>query len=1038
MDPGGLAFQETKEALKSEFKGLDWPLRWDKVAEGNMEDLACAFMGILALKTKLLFFLTKDCIKKVVELFDPSLSCSAETVLGKELFLRQSEEYGTGHTIDEIFLSSMSSERSEYELLSSVEEHFHTDLECVQKFFSIPDISVMDIPNKFVTFRFSVLATNNLVHAVRHSDERALKAVLSFCRSPVDTSVTYAAGRIRVKSPHTYLVDLSVGPLQIGMPPDTIKDSMQQGEDVPRLFVLPADLFETGIDQTYVDVEFPVFFNFFIKKAFLNREKRMILIGRQDHLDRVRVMFKESIFGPNEDEIYVEEEIDPQRKAEGYHVDLLAEMAELRWRNPDNSKVDLDLFVDFRAFSDDTHTVRVSLPSQETGNMVSVSIVSNTSGLLSIAEDNMIVAALGMDSAPHLHRCRASNVQPLRIKDEVNISSSTSFDSHLSSHHKKRDMTINPAVSALRKAPEFRSLRRPSVSEELMRNARFSAPVLGITFLGTGHGFDKDKATTGFIIWINGRGIAVDPPTGTMQYLTHQGVSLNLVQKVILTHTHADHDSGLIQMIMAERKIEVYTTKTIHGSYLRKIKAVTGCQDIESYYFARHVPIGGKYSILGADFDFDYSYHSIPTVRFRMEFFGKSIAYSSDTFYDPAKYVELMGKGVFSPLRFHSLCNFLWSSDFIIHENGIPPIHTSAGVLNALPNAIKAKMFIVHTSGLPETVTYTSKNGEKTTVPVTNLNIPPCGLSNTVEIRLMPQVEGAGKVFKKLTFVSNVPLFAELPTELVLELVMESNQREFHPGQVIICEGDQSDELYIVRNGVVTVHPSSPEEQAKTIFLTSGHLFGENALSNNRTAARNATVRAHTFSTLLVFPGALLDRILDRHCMTRSRLGSQVTTLNTNRPFVTGVLSQTFLFQGLSRDQHDAIASMFSPPRLITPGTVLMEEGELGNGSMFVVQSGTLSIRRSYPSSRGGVKTREIMRMEKGSVVGEMSLLTGEPRSATVVAHDRCQVLELTKSQFDNLLETQQRIRIHLMYLVGKRRSNSKAITPRLARSEGN
>ena len=70
----------------------------------------------------------------------------------------------------------------------------------------------------------------------------------------------------------------------------------------------------------------------------------------------------------------------------------------------------------------------------------------------------------------------------------------------------------------------------------------FSPPAFGLTFLGTGHGFDVSKSTTGslfslfffflfafslllsfllhfqgFIVWVKGRGIAVDPPIGTIE-----------------------------------------------------------------------------------------------------------------------------------------------------------------------------------------------------------------------------------------------------------------------------------------------------------------------------------------------------------------------------------------------------------------------------------------------------------------------------------------------------------------------------------------
>ena len=45
------------------------------------------------------------------------------------------------------------------------------------------------------------------------------------------------------------------------------------------------------------------------------------------------------------------------------------------------------------------------------------------------------------------------------------------------------------------------------------------------------------------------------------------------MDKVILTHCHSDHDSGLLRKIMQGEKIQLYTTKTINESYKRKMDA---------------------------------------------------------------------------------------------------------------------------------------------------------------------------------------------------------------------------------------------------------------------------------------------------------------------------------------------------------------------------------------------------------------------------------------------------------------------------------
>lgn len=39
----------------------------------------------------------------------------------------------------------------------------------------------------------------------------------------------YISGNVRIKEAHAYIVESIIGPIQIGIPPDTIKTSMMKG-----------------------------------------------------------------------------------------------------------------------------------------------------------------------------------------------------------------------------------------------------------------------------------------------------------------------------------------------------------------------------------------------------------------------------------------------------------------------------------------------------------------------------------------------------------------------------------------------------------------------------------------------------------------------------------------------------------------------------------------------------------------------------------------------------------------------------------------
>lgn len=112
----------------------------------------------------------------------------------------------------------------------------------------------------------------------------------------------------------------------------------------------------------------------------------------------------------------------------------------------------------------------------------------------------------------------------------------------------------------------------------------------------------------------------------------------------------------------------------------------------------RKIKIGYPIYLLGARFIFSYSFHSLPALRFEVEFENKKLFFSCDTFYNPEKLKEIYEKkGIFSKERYESLANIDFSKyDLILHEAGIPPIHTPISVLASLDEEIKKKMYLYH------------------------------------------------------------------------------------------------------------------------------------------------------------------------------------------------------------------------------------------------------------------------------------------------------------------------------------------------------
>ena len=93
----------------------------------------------------------------------------------------------------------------------------------------------------------------------------------------------------------------------------------------------------------------------------------------------------------------------------------------------------------------------------------------------------------------------------------------------------------------------------------------------------------------------------------------------------------------------------------------------------------------------------------------------------------------------------------------------------------------------------------------------------------------------------------------------------------------------------------------------------------------------------------------------------------------------------------------------------VAGGQTLMEQGEPGD-SMYLSISGRL---RAYVNDEDGVP-RMVREMGRGQVIGEMSLYTDEPRSASVVAIRDSVLVRLEKAHFAELLASSSQVSMSL------------------------
>lgn len=523
-----------------------------------------------------------------------------------------------------------------------------------------------------------------------------------------------------------YLLETSAGYIQFGSPPETLKDTIFLPLGVPSVFILPIQHFDPAQGMSVAEIEFPIYYNFFIKK----RKTRIFV--NPGHIENMKTVLQEAVFGPEHIDLSLEVEM-----TEGAVIpDLAREMSYFRAGRELSDMVEL-------------------LPLNPAGfDIGEVQVLQNADGSFEVTDAG------------------------------------------------KKLCTVPGKIS-------FKALYDlgTTLSEP------FIPPEYGITCLGPSHGFDPEQNTSGFILWINKVGIMVDPPANSTLWLKDSNVNPKLIDGVILTHCHADHDAGTFQKILEENRITIYTTPTIMESFLRKYSALTRipAENLMNLFDFFPIRMNSPVNIHGALFKFFYTLHSIPTIGFHFSYRNKTFLYSSDHLNEPTLIRKLYEDGVIGKERMDYLLKFPWNTDMIYHEAGIPPLHTPVSYLNSLPEDVQKRITVYHIA-------------EKDFPKETHLRLAKFGIGETV----YPDIEKHRyeDSYRILDVFSRIEVFQDLPFDKIKDLLLVVKEEHFKKGELIIQKNTPGDKFYVIVSGNVSVSGLANTEIQDKVYTTFEY-FGE-------------------------------------------------------------------------------------------------------------------------------------------------------------------------------------------------------------------
>jgi len=146
------------------------------------------------------------------------------------------------------------------------------------------------------------------------------------------------------------------------------------------------------------------------------------------------------------------------------------------------------------------------------------------------------------------------------------------------------------------------------------------------------------------------------------------------------------------------------------------------------------------------------------------------------------------------------------------------------------------------------------------------------------------------------------------------------------------------------------------------------------------------------------------------------RVARQPRTDSVTLPERLTFVEKAGLFKDLEQDDKQAIAEAMQPVTFGC-GEAIIHQGDQGD-SMFFIREGHV---RVLLEGRG--EQHEVNKLGPGDYFGEMALLTGEPRTATIVADCDVGAYVLSKEPFRRVLERDPNIAEEISHTIANRRT---------------
>ena len=251
-------------------------------------------------------------------------------------------------------------------------------------------------------------------------------------------------------------------------------------------------------------------------------------------------------------------------------------------------------------------------------------------------------------------------------------------------------------------------------------------------------------------------------------------------------------------------------------------------------------------------------------------------------------------------------------------------------------------------------------------------------------------------------FNRNVEILRELSPLQMRELMLDSQVRAYASGEMIFERNEPGSSMFAIAQGSVAVEVN-PANPSVTVPIEQGSIFGEVGLISGR--PRGATIRAAE-------PTVLME--LSRNAALKLIATAPSAARAVNRITIERQLLQMF-GSGLTKEDVTELVGAAQIEQ-IRAGQVVIEEGA-DDKDVFVIQRGSMIVEKDI-----GGKPVFLNYLPAGSYFGEMAVIDGSKRTATVRAAIKSEVVRLPGEAFTRLLNAKPELRTRTLKDMAARR----------------